>query len=116
MKKNKIEDYSLELSEKEKKKNKTYKCPECEVCFNLDSLRIHYSKLHKKPSSELCAKLFYGGIEPTCKCGCGGKVYYFGLSGQDFGFFGHLVLLKSWVMDAHRPRVGCAGSGTWHAR
>lgn len=82
MKKNELEkeNSNLELSEEEKKKNKTYKCPECEVCFNLDSLRIHYSKSHKKTSSELCVKLFYNGIEPTCKCGCGGKVYYFGLT------------------------------------
>ena len=77
--KNVINSVAPTISKKEKKAIKTYKCPECDVEFNLQSLRIHYSKLHKKTSRELATILFYNGIEPTCKCGCGGEVYFFSL-------------------------------------
>lgn len=82
----------FELSENERKRIKTYNCPECDSQYNLDSLRVHYAKLHKKSSRELCAKLFHDGVEPTCNCGCGGKLYYFGLT-LGFGSYikGHHV-------------------------
>lgn len=74
-----IEPIAPTISEKEKRAIQTYKCPECDAEFNLQSLRIHYSKLHKKTSRELAAILFHNGIQPTCKCGCGGEVYFFSL-------------------------------------
>jgi len=89
---NKTEKKPIVLTEKEKRKNKTYNCPECNVQFNLNSLRIHYTKTHNKSSKQLCTILFYDNIVPTCKCGCGGEVYFFGLM-QGFGSYvkGHHV-------------------------
>jgi hypothetical protein len=88
----KIEKEPIVLTEKENRKNKTYNCPDCSVQFNLNSLRIHYTKAHSKSSKRLCAILFYNGTEPTCKCGCGGEVYFFGLM-DGFGSYvkGHHV-------------------------
>ena len=47
----------------------TFKCPRCSFSHtNLNSLRIHASKLHKLGSEELRIALF--GRQP-CECGCG---------------------------------------------
>ena len=49
-----------------------YKCPKCERSFEgLDSIRIHWNKLHHSNSRELHLLLFLNGIEPLCACGCG---------------------------------------------
>lgn len=54
-----------------------FKCPLCENQYEkLISLSVHYRKKHKRKSKELCLKLFYNDVEPTCACGCGGEVKF----------------------------------------
>lgn len=49
------------------------KCPFCNDYENenLNSLRIHNQKRHKKTALELRLALFHDNIRPKCKCGCG---------------------------------------------
>lgn len=53
------------------------KCPLCDYEHdNLVSLSLHYRKRHKGTARQLCTDLSYGGIEPTCACGCGEVVRF----------------------------------------
>lgn len=58
------------------------KCPYCGISINTRrSLAIHVRKCHQGISNErLLADVDYGGVRPTCKCGCGKftKISYFG--------------------------------------
>lgn len=49
-----------------------FKCPFCNYeNENLDSVRIHSTRGHKKSSLELRLALFHDDVRPKCKCGCG---------------------------------------------
>jgi len=50
-----------------------HKCPWCDSfkTQNLNSLRVHCSKLHKRPSIDIYRALFTNGEDPKCECGCG---------------------------------------------
>ena len=53
------------------------KCPDCDKSYDsLLSTSIHYRKTHQKSSKDFYVAHFLFGIEPTCKCGCGGAVKY----------------------------------------
>jgi len=57
-----------------------FKCPDCSLEFpKLISLSIHYHSTHKKDAKSLYIALNCDGVEPTCKCGCGGAVKYLGI-------------------------------------
>jgi hypothetical protein len=49
----------------------TFKCPKCDYTnSSLNSLRIHFQKVHKGSSKDLRIALFHDGVQPTCECGC----------------------------------------------
>lgn len=55
----------------------SFKCPKCEFAHqNLNSLRIHWQKLHNEQSIDLRIALFG---RTTCECGCGEQTDYKGL-------------------------------------
>lgn len=55
----------------------SFKCPKCDyVHSNLDSLRIHWQKIHDEPSLNLRIALFG---RPLCECGCGGETRFMSL-------------------------------------
>lgn len=48
-----------------------HKCPFCSYeNENLDSIRIHGTKKHKKSAMELRLLMFHDNVRPKCKCGC----------------------------------------------
>jgi very-short-patch-repair endonuclease len=60
------------------------KCKECGLDFeSLDSLRRHNSQKHNINAEQTYIDYVLGGVEPTCKCGCGEKPKYLGI---DAGF------------------------------
>lgn len=70
----------------------SFKCPQCEFTHpNLNSLRIHCTKLHKLSSEELRIALFG---RPTCECGCG-----------EFTKFYTLQIGFSRFVNGHNARV-----------
>jgi hypothetical protein len=55
----------------------TFKCPKCDYTHaNLNSLRIHWQKLHKLQSIDLRLAVFHDGRRPTCECGCGEETQF----------------------------------------
>lgn len=60
-----------------------FKCPICDYSNSkLVSLSIHFRSKHDKTAEELCLLLFYNGVKPTCKCGCGEEVKYLGIEAK----------------------------------
>lgn len=56
------------------------KCKECEMEFeSIDSLRRHNSQKHNINAEQTYIDYVLGGVEPTCKCGCGEKPKYLGI-------------------------------------
>lgn len=55
-------------------------CKECNLGFdNLDSLRRHRVQKHKISAEQTYVDYILGGVEPSCKCGCGEKPKYMGI-------------------------------------
>lgn len=54
----------------------SFKCPECEKQFELQSLVRHCARAHRIESEVLYLLLFCDGKRPTCACGCNGYVKY----------------------------------------
>lgn len=55
-------------------------CKECDLEFEtLDSLRRHRVQKHNISAEQTYIDYILGGIEPTCKCGCGMKPKYMGI-------------------------------------
>ncbi|TXG80894.1 MAG: hypothetical protein E6R13_07340 [Spirochaetes bacterium] len=55
-------------------------CKECNLGFdNLDSLRRHRVQKHKISAEQTYIDYILGGVEPSCKCGCGEKPKYMGI-------------------------------------
>ena len=76
-----------------------FKCPECEYQHeNLNSLRIHASKMHKISSEDLYLSVVLGGDKPTCICGCGEFTKFNGLiAGYSEYRQGHVArIINNW--------------------
>lgn len=72
-------------------------CPECQNKFNsMLSLTIHWGRTHKRQGTELWLKLNNLEKEPTCACGCEGKVRFLD-SGRGFRKYirGHAARIKN---------------------
>jgi very-short-patch-repair endonuclease len=55
-------------------------CKECGLEFEtLDSLRRHRVQKHKVSAEQTYIDYILGGVEPSCKCGCGEKPKYMGI-------------------------------------
>jgi very-short-patch-repair endonuclease len=55
-------------------------CKECGLEFEtLDSLRRHRVQKHNVSAEQTYIDYVLGGVEPTCKCGCGEKPKYMGI-------------------------------------
>ena len=55
-------------------------CKECGLEFEtLDSLRRHRVQKHKVSAEQTYVDYMLGGVEPSCKCGCGEKPKYLGI-------------------------------------
>lgn len=54
-----------------------FTCPMCSKSFaKINSLSLHYRKVHKKPAKDLYTYHYLKGIEPKCGCGCGSAVKF----------------------------------------
>jgi hypothetical protein len=83
----------------------SYSCPHGGGCTftvqprkhdTLSSLNAHWRKVHGRSAEDLYVTLFCGGVRPTCKCGCGGTVAFFGVH-KGFGEWirGHVSRVKN---------------------
>lgn len=65
-------EYTGEISNRKERSTGDFKCPYCHLSFqSYISLARHATRSHKKTPEELLADYKYGGVRPTCKCGCG---------------------------------------------
>lgn len=91
-------------------------CPDCDFSHaDLKRLSIHYRWAHSKKADELAVHLFHGGQRPTCKCGCGEAVRFFGIV-QGFGEWrrGHISRVQNnW---GHNPTALEKSHSTTRAR
>lgn len=81
------------------------KCKICESEFeSIDSLRRHNSQKHNINAEQTYIDYVLGGIEPTCKCGCGEKPKYLGIdSGYRDYIRGHAARINNnW---GHNPEA-----------
>ena len=54
-----------------------FTCTDCNREFNsYKSLQTHNSRTHKIKGIQTFINVYYGGIHPVCKCGCGQKLNY----------------------------------------
>jgi very-short-patch-repair endonuclease len=81
------------------------KCKICESEFDtIDSLRRHNSQKHNINAEQTYIDYVLGGVEPTCKCGCGKKPKYLGIdTGYRDYIRGHAARINNnW---GHNPDV-----------
>lgn len=81
------------------------KCKICESEFeSIDSLRRHNSQKHNINAEQTYIDYVLGGVEPTCKCGCGEKPKYLGIdSGYRDYIRGHVARINNnW---GHNPEA-----------
>lgn len=81
------------------------KCKICESEFDtIDSLRRHNSQKHNINAEQTYIDYVLGGVEPTCKCGCGEKPKYLGIdSGYRDYIIGHAARINNnW---GHNPEA-----------
>lgn len=81
------------------------KCKICESEFDtIDSLRRHNSQKHNINAEQTYIDYVLGGVEPTCKCGCGEKPKYLGIdTGYRDYIRGHAARINNnW---GHNPDV-----------
>lgn len=81
------------------------KCKICESEFDtIDSLRRHNSQKHNINAEQTYIGYVLGGVEPTCKCGCGEKPKYLGIdTGHRDYIRGHAARINNnW---GHNPDV-----------
>jgi len=73
------------------------KCKICESEFkSIDSLRRHNSQKHNINAEQTYIDYVLGGVEPTCKCGCGEKPKYLGIdSGYRDYIRGHAARINN---------------------
>lgn len=102
----------------------SFKCPWCDYKHaRINSLRIHASKLHKCPAQELYDAMFHPTGRPTCKCGCGQEVGFYGVESGYVQFVkGHVARVRNnWghnekaLGKSHEARRESFKQGEWKA-
>lgn len=102
----------------------TFKCPKCDYTeTNPTKFSNHCVRKHKLDTRQLCIDFFYEGVEPTCKCGCDGKVKFHSFL-RKFSEFcpGHQSRVKNnWghnekaLKKSHASRRKSFDEGKWSA-
>jgi hypothetical protein len=74
-----------------------FNCPECDYqSENVNSVRIHASKLHGISSESLYLSLHLEGSKPKCACGCGEETAFISLTkGFNSYILGHAARIKN---------------------